>query len=134
MNKNLMKLAIKTAKTNHCKDFREYRLGSVAVRKDGAIVKSRNGSSYCSVYSAENFKHFPEIHSEFRSLSKAGMYATEMYVARILKNGKTAMARPCVHCQVLIKNKKVKKVYYTINDTQYGIWFPKEGHDIINNQ
>ena len=37
-----------------------------------------------------------------------------LYVARRLKNGDVGMARPCVVCQKMISDHKIKKVVYTI--------------------
>jgi hypothetical protein len=63
-----------------------------------------------------------------RKLGKNGI----IYVSRIAKGtGKLAMARPCGICQVRIKSAKVSKVYYSINESQYGVWFPEKDTDKI---
>jgi len=96
-------------------DGRSFLLGCVAKRKDGTLVYSYNSHSNFPLYAG---------HAEARVLRKAGKGAT-LWVARILRlNGEWAMARPCSRCQALLKNKKVKKVYYTIGPNEYGTWRP----------
>jgi deoxycytidylate deaminase len=49
--------------------------------------------------------------------------STVRFVSRVAKkDGALAMAQPCVMCAVRIAAMKVRKVYFTINPTQYGVW------------
>jgi len=94
---------------------KNFFIGCIALRKDGAEVRSRNSRV-----------KDPNIngHAETKVLKKAG-YGATLWVARVLKNGKTwAMAKPCPKCQALIRNKGVKRVYYTIGPGEYGVWDP----------
>lgn len=111
-----MRLLIEAARVaRESVDGRPFLLGCVAKRKDGAYVYSYNSHSNFPLYAG---------HAEARALRKAGSGAI-IWVARVLrKNGEWAMARPCGRCQALIKNRKVKKVYYTIGPNEYGIWKP----------
>lgn len=114
MEKNLLWAArIATAYKNHDKNF---LLGCVALRKDGAYVYSVNETVVQ--------EKTPSAHAEARALRKAGNGAI-LWVARVLKDGKTwALAKPCKTCSSLIENKKVQKVYYTIGPNEYGVWIP----------
>ncbi len=75
----------------------------------------------------------PESHAEGRVLRKLGKRGT-LYVARVTKvTREFAMSRPCPMCQNRIKAFDVKKVYYTINKDQYGVWTPDTDLDRVYN-
>ncbi len=93
---------------------KNYLLGAVALRKDGVLVYSKN-----SLVQTPS----PSGHAEARILKKAGSGAI-LWVARVYKDGRWAMAKPCRHCATLIKNKGVKRLYYTMGDNEYGVWEP----------
>lgn len=93
---------------------KQFLLGCIAERKDGALVKSTNSKVKVPEASA---------HAEARSLRKAGFGAT-LWVARVLKDGSWAMAKPCKNCETLIRNKGVKKVYYTTGPNSWESWEP----------
>ena len=86
-------------------DKRAHAVGAVAIRRDGAVVQSRNGSAQ---------EPIPEAHAEFRVLRKAGRGAI-VYVARVRKDGSLGLARPCERCQTLIKQLDAE-VYYVTDD------------------
>lgn len=94
-------------------DARHFILGAIAVRSDGAIVKSINSP-------------VPEpsrvVHAEYKVCRKIDAGAI-VYVVRIkYVDGKQvfAMSRPCPDCMRILKSKKVKKVYYTIGPDEFG--------------
>lgn len=95
-----------------CWQEKHFLLGAVAKREDGAIVVAANLRTQDRCHSA---------HAEWQLLRKAGLGAT-LYVARINRYGQWAMAKPCNRCQALIRNKKVKRVYYTVSPGRYDIW------------
>jgi deoxycytidylate deaminase len=55
------------------------------------------------------------VHAEMEALIKAKQYAEHgtLVVARVLKDGTPAMAKPCPRCRYLIKLAGVKEVFYT---------------------
>lgn len=111
-------------------DRRHFWLGCVGVRDDGVIVSSKNGS-VAFTDTVENYQLVPSSHAEGRVLRKLGKKGT-LYVARVSrKDGSLVMARPCGMCQVRIKSFGVKKVFYTINNKQYGVWFSDTDTDKI---
>jgi hypothetical protein len=110
-------------------DQRNFMLGGVGIRKDGARVLARNGA----VYSSEVDRYFiiPQAHVEVRLLRKLGAEGT-MYIARVSrKDGSMVMARPCEMCQVFLRSKHTSKVYYTISNSQYGLFLPETGRDRV---
>ena len=108
-------------------DHRHFYLGCVGIRKDGAIVASKNGATKFSSV-VEHYQLIPNSHAEGRVLRKLGRNGT-LYVARIArKDGSFAMSLPCPMCRTRIKAAGVKKVYYSINNNQYGVWSVKNDH------
>lgn len=79
------------------------RIGAVAVRKDGVIVTARNSHVFMPMHAA---------HAERKVMRKAG-YGATVYIARVCFDGSISMAKPCPACEALLRNKRVKKVFYT---------------------
>ncbi len=107
-----LELATRVAKANT--QAKTYLFGAVAERTDRAIVVSTNIRTQTPEHSA---------HCESRLLRKCGWGAT-IWIARVDRNGNWAMAKPCIKCETLIRNKGVKKVYYTIAPQEYGVMIP----------
>jgi tRNA(Arg) A34 adenosine deaminase TadA len=125
--RELLAAAINSVTAIDSKDCRMYWLGALGIRHDGAIVMSKNAPSKVE----STILKIPTTHAEGRCLLKMDNGGV-LYVARISVSG-LAMARPCEMCQLLIKSKQIKKVYYTINNTQYGIWDPAKDTDVVKN-
>ena len=111
-------------------DLRSFWLGAVGIRRDGVMVSSKNGAvSFSSSVQMNNIN--VNSHAETRLLRKLGRDGV-IFVSRVLRKDRSlAMARPCSDCQFKIRSHRVKRVYYTINDNQYGIWFPSEDRDKV---
>lgn len=91
--------------------IRRHRLGAIGVRNDGAIVR------------ANNLPHRlpePNAHAEARVVRKLDFGST-VFVVRVLRDGSLTLARPCKTCQATMKFRGVKRCYYSINDTEYGV-------------
>lgn len=128
---DMFKLAGKVAIPTVPDDARNYWIGCVGIRDDGVIVSSKNGSVFSTMI--EDYQLLPESHAEGRVLRKLGKNGI-IYVTRVSKsNGGYAMARPCGMCQIRIRSFKVKKVFYTINENQFGVWYPNSDVDKIFN-
>ena len=125
----MLLFAAKIALPDEENDNRGFWLGCVGLRSDGTLVFSKNGSVFSTI--TENYQLLPGSHAECRVLRKMDWGGT-LYVARVARKDRTiAMARPCPICQVKIKAKGIKKVYYSINPTQWGVWNPKTDTDRI---
>ena len=107
--KRFFRLAKKVAAKGD--DRRRYRLGAVGIRSDGVIVKSRN---------IPNKFPEPQAHAEARLVKKLDR-GSVVYVVRIDSYNKLATARPCGDCIRALKFKGVKRVYYSIDETEYGV-------------
>jgi tRNA(Arg) A34 adenosine deaminase TadA len=112
-NWKYLKLACQLSADNKDK---HYNLSCLLRRFDGSFSFARNGRTKTPE---------PALHAEQKVLRKSGLYST-MWIARVTKGGQIALARPCKNCQMAIKQAKVKVVYYTINNNEYGTWFPNK--------
>jgi cytidine deaminase len=130
MNNILQMAATVALPPNSEKDDRNFWLGCIGIREDGTMVSARNGAVTFST-TVENYQLVPSSHAEGRVLRKLGKGGV-IFVARVSRGDRTlAMARPCGMCQVRLKAFNVKKVYYTINPHQYGVWTPSSDTDKI---
>lgn len=131
---SMLKLAGKIAVPTTSLDKRTYWLGCVGIRKDGVMVSATNGS----IQHMFSKRLDPDLndkscayHAEGRTLRKMDKGGI-LYVTRVSrKDGSYCMARPCNLCQSKIRSQKIEKVYYTINDFQYGVWNVKSDRDIV---
>lgn len=125
-----LKIAGKIAlPTNPIEEIRNFFIGCVGIRNDGALVSAKNGAVHST--QVDNYQLLPDSHAEGRVLRKLGKGGT-LYVSRIARgSGGWAMARPCKMCRVRLKSFDVKKAYYTIDNRHYGVWLPKSDTDII---
>jgi deoxycytidylate deaminase len=150
--KYYFKQAAKMAIPNNDNDrLKNYWLGAVGIRADNALVYAKNlpvvidDEFYKIKYATRNpgqriksYQKQSGSHAEARCLQKMPKNSEAIYIVRISKTalakGKIeyAMARPCQTCEIAIRAKKIKKVYYSINDFQYGIYHPELEIDTIH--
>jgi 3-deoxy-D-arabino-heptulosonate 7-phosphate (DAHP) synthase class II len=130
---DMLKLAAQyTALGDNEFDTRSFYLGVVGCRTDGRIVHAKNLSVIDrSIDPDRIYKKSVQAHAEYRLTRKLGFGAT-VYVARITRGNKEfAMARPCELCQSVLRSYRVEKVYYSINESQFGVWIPKSDKDRV---
>ena len=92
-------------------DLRAFRLGAVGVRNDGILVSASNRPA--------PYPH-PDAHAEARLTMKLTP-GSEIWVARVRKDGTLGIARPCPRCMVRIRAAGVRRVAYTISDCEHGV-------------
>lgn len=127
---NYLQLAAQAAMPSNDFDMREFWLGCVGIRTDGAIIISRNNSAFTTDV-GDAFRIVPFSHAEIRALRKLN-WGSIMFVARVMRsNREYGMSRPCPTCQIFIKSKGIKKVFYTINKFSYGKWEVKTDTDMV---
>jgi cytidine deaminase len=125
----LLSLAATVALPNMPEDPRNFWLGAIGIRRDGVLVSAKNGAVFSTT--VDNYQLMPGSHAEGRLLRKLG-HGGVVYVSRVSKKDNTlAMARPCGMCQVRLRSYRVEKVYYTIDQYHYGIWYSKNNSDEI---
>lgn len=109
-------------------DNGQYRLGCVAAIGRRVISVGWNSKKTHPVQCAYNVLRYdnhgayypPSVHAEVHCLASLRNCSHDIdfpnlvvYVARIRKNGSTAMARPCKACMAFIKSLGIRRVVYT---------------------
>lgn len=90
---------------------RNFLLGSVGIRADGAIVCASNIHTDVPT---------PSAHSEWRTLRKMDLKSPYLFVARIrFLDMEWGMAKPCKHCLLAIRDKGVEQVFFTTGPNEY---------------
>lgn len=115
-----LELAIKIAESNE--DYPKFRLGSVIYK----------GGRYLSVGWSKLHTHPSQIGDDRESQERVATHAeahainmcgdprnATIYVARIGRNGKIGLSKPCNRCMELIVQAGIKKVVYTASDSTY---------------
>src|ERR1041385_2975970 len=92
-------------------DPRVHALGALAIRDDKVVVTAKNGFST---------QKQPESHAERRLLRKCDK-GSVVFVARQRRTGEMGLSRPCPMCDAAMRARGVKRVYYSINDSEYGV-------------
>ena len=113
--------AARYALSDNPDDMREALIGAVGERADGAVVFARNEAVLETESNPGQRWSFGPAHAEWRLAKKLDTGAV-VYVARMRKDGTLAMARPCPGCERVLRSRKVSRVYYTVNQTTYGVW------------
>lgn len=90
---------------------RHYRLGAVGLRNDGALVTANNLPCQGIIASG---------HAEARLVRKLDQ-GSVVYVVRIQRDGELTTARPCDSCQKAMRGRGVKRCYYSISESEYGV-------------
>ncbi len=90
---------------------RQYWIGAVGIRKDGATVTSNNVP--CRLQE-------PAAHAEYRLCRKLDRGAI-VFVVRVKRSGGLALARPCKSCREIMRVRGVRKCYYSISNNEYGV-------------
>lgn len=105
------------------KTGKNFRLGSVIVNKKKIEVAKFNclktHPKLCKYYS------YPYLHAEANCILSLGLDNCEdkiIYVARVLRDGSQALAKPCSSCYQLIKDVGIREIYYTTPNGFQGIY------------
>lgn len=94
-----------------------YRISCIAV-KDGCIVSK--GKNHLRTKLGKSI--MPSFHAEVDTINRVRKTTNkkkiDLYVTRVDWNGNYANARPCMFCTSFIKYHGIRKVYYTLNDSE----------------
>jgi len=97
-------------------DF-QHRLGAVITNRKGTIISSGVNVRKTHPVQARHARFInPDacfLHAEISALVKCREKPHTLYVARILRDGTTALAKPCPICQLAIKEAEIDTVVYT---------------------
>ena len=101
------------------KSISKFRLGAVLVKR-GRVISTgynhmRKSHPIMQKYS-ENIDFTLGLHAEVHAcigVAADDLHTAELWVCRLHKDGKFAMARPCLVCQKFLIDIGVKKVHFT---------------------
>ncbi len=114
---NCLQLAIETAKSSPSKK----RVGAVLLKKNKVIATAVNLEKKSHPLQARFARRVglgPKIflHSEIHALIKAREDADTIVVARVNPQDKLRNSKPCLCCELAIKEAGVKNVYYSTDE------------------
>lgn len=115
-----LKTAIKIAEANDL--YPKWRLGAVIIK--GGALRSVGLNKLHTKASVASDEHIQDLstHAEEDALRRCGNpKGATIYIARVGRNGKPAMAKPCEYCEPMLREAGVKKVKYTIGPNEYGV-------------
>lgn len=104
-----------------------FKVGAVLIRGSNIIG---SGCNYQKKTHPSLLDYYPTtdsgcggLHAEqaaCRGLRPYDISRGDLYVYRVLNTGVQGLAKPCKGCVAFLKDKKVSKVYYSLNKKGYG--------------
>lgn len=105
------------------------RVGSILIYKNKIYATGFNMQKSTPIqYYYNKYRDFiplhHDIHAEVMCISRAkklniDFNKSTLIIARILKNGEYAIARPCPACMHYAKNTGIRHIYYTTSNTNW---------------
>lgn len=91
-----------------------FRLGAVLVHKKQILTAKYNSMKTHPLMGF--FYDYPHLHAEAACIFNLGLdncADADLYVMRIDRKNRPALARPCINCQKLIKHVGIKRIFYS---------------------
>ena len=104
--------------------YPKFRMAAVVVKGGSVLACGHNklNTDPALVADSDRSLHKVAVHAEADALKQCGNpKGSTVYVARIGRNGKVGMARPCCRCQTQLINAGVTRAVYTISENEYGV-------------
>lgn len=119
-----LRLAQKVAEANT--DYANWPFGCVITK--GGAVQAVGWNVWKSDSDNLDEWYRSSVHCEVHALRQMNYEAKGcvLYICRLRKSGGIGIAKPCVRCEEVIVRAKIKKVVYTLNDQEYGVWKPNQ--------
>jgi len=92
-----------------------FRLGAVIYKGREIIGRGWNKADKTHPLASTPYS---TIHAEFDAIIKAEpnkVRGADIYIHRILRNGKPALARPCLHCLKMLRTKGIRNIYFSLD-------------------
>ena len=130
MKTEFFKAAKKCAEQSNYRGASNAKIGAVAVFRRAIIAQGYNQNKTHPLQQRYNIYRYnvngnhycpSKIHAEMELISKIryldiNFSEVEIYVYRETKDGRKALAKPCLACTKALKDLGIKKVFYTTND------------------
>lgn len=112
--KRYIDMAIQIASENDQK----FRLGAIAVDKHGVVLSigqnsSKTHTTMSKLANKHGHKDQIRLHAELSAIIRARGKIHSLIVVRLLRNGKTANAKPCGICSSAISLARIKNVIFS---------------------
>ncbi|MBC8427587.1 MAG: hypothetical protein H8D97_01710 [Proteobacteria bacterium] len=122
MHRTLINQAIREANKV---DFK-YRLGAIIFKNKTRIISTghNHGNRFRRNLKPKYTRWIGSLHAEVDAIlnTKENLHNMQMLVIRIDKSGGFRLAKPCEeHCMKYIENVGLKRVYYSIDNDNFGI-------------
>ena len=130
MKIEFFKAAKKCSEQSNYNGASNVKIGAVAVFRRAIIAQGYNQNKTHPLqqryniyrYNVNGNHYYPsKMHAEMELISKIryldiNFSEVEIYVYRETKDGRKALAKPCLACTKALKDLGIKKVFYTTND------------------
>ena len=130
MKTEFFKAAKKCSEQSNYNGASNVKIGAVAVFRRAIIAQGYNQNKTHPLqqryniyrYNVNGNHYYPsKMHAEMELISKIryldiNFSEVEIYVYRETKDGRKALAKPCLACTKALKDLGIKKVFYTTND------------------
>jgi len=113
------RLAKNISMTSNCNT----RVGAVIAKKVPLMACSNKKISHPDHVSGTD--HRTSIHAEVRCLihtSHEDLENAIIFVYRQTKDGKPALSKPCARCEELLRERGIKKIYFSVDTYPYYSW------------
>lgn len=102
-------------------NYERWPVGAVVVRGGRMLAGASNDLRNSASMDGVPFEEC-SVHAEVAALKRVkNAQGSTVYVARVLKNGRRGLARPCKRCQRQLKAAGVRQAIWTIDDHSYGV-------------
>lgn len=131
MKTEFFKAAKKCAEQSNYRGASNAKIGAVAVFRRTIIAQGHNQDKTHPLqqryniyrYDVNGNHYYPsKMHAEIELISKIryldiNFSEVEIYVYRETKDGKKALAKPCLACETALRELGIRRVYYTGNNS-----------------
>lgn len=103
--------ALRTAiKMARCSNSPQFPTGAVAFKGGAIIGFGKNNYKKTDSFSKSRHK---KLHAEEALAKRFNLIGASVIVVRITRSGNLGLAKPCPTCERLLREKGVKRIYYT---------------------
>lgn len=118
----MIELAARVAESSENKD---YRHGAILVKGNNVLNAASNKNAHARF--GKRFrrrdKGNPTYHAELGcilGLDRSVTRGADLYVVRVGRAGTLRLSKPCHMCEAALKHVGVRRVYYSINENEFG--------------
>lgn len=105
----------------------QFKLGACLVKSGKVLGLGKNFVNHTNWIVKEHFA-YPTVHAEIHCLVRLDeddIRGSVIYVWRQKRTGEAGMAKPCERCARVLAKFGVKRVIYTTDNGEFGVWKPE---------